>query len=287
MPILALRPYWLRWASSAITMMLRRSERVGKASPRSSGRNFWIVVKTTPPAARSPSFWRSSARAVDLLGHLPQQARAAAEGAEQLIVQVVAVGQDHQRRVAQFRLHDQLPGEEHHGQALAAALGVPHHAAPAVPAQTAGLHGGPHGALHRVELVVGRHLLDDLRPLLLEHHEVPDQVCERCWREGPTDQRLQTLGQHLAARDGLPRLEALEGRARDPQSGMDAVRDDQQRVVSEQPRELLVVGLQLRVRLLDGGAGVLGVLELEDHQRQPIDEHDHVRPPLDRASPPP
>ena len=89
-------------------------------------------------------------------------------------------------------------------------------------------------------------------------------------------------GKHLAARDGLPRLEAFEGCARDAQPGLDAVRDHQQRVVGEQARELLVVGLQLRVGLFDGGAGVLGVLELEDHQGQPIDEHDHVRPPLDR-----
>ena len=45
----SMKSYWLRWASSAITTMLRRSDSIGYLSPFSSGKNFWIVVKTTPP----------------------------------------------------------------------------------------------------------------------------------------------------------------------------------------------------------------------------------------------
>ncbi len=47
----SMKSYWLRCASSAITTMLRRSESTGCRSPFSSGKNFWMVVKTTPPAA--------------------------------------------------------------------------------------------------------------------------------------------------------------------------------------------------------------------------------------------
>ena len=66
------KPYWLRWASSAMTTTFRRSDSWGNLSPRSAGRNFWIVVKMTPPEATFSSsrrcsrsractgFWRSS-----------------------------------------------------------------------------------------------------------------------------------------------------------------------------------------------------------------------------------
>src|SRR4030067_77145 len=41
-----------------MTTMLRRSERTGNLSPFSSGKNFWIVVKTTPPDATFSSSLR-------------------------------------------------------------------------------------------------------------------------------------------------------------------------------------------------------------------------------------
>ena len=59
----SIKSYWLRWASSAITTMLRRSESMGCRSPFSSGKNFWMVVKTTPPES-TLSFARRSARSV-------------------------------------------------------------------------------------------------------------------------------------------------------------------------------------------------------------------------------
>ena len=55
------KSYWLRCASSAMTTMLRRSESMGCRSPFSSGKNFWIVVNTTPPACTA-SLARRSAR---------------------------------------------------------------------------------------------------------------------------------------------------------------------------------------------------------------------------------
>ena len=67
----AFSPYWLRWASSAMTITLRRSVSIGYEA-FSSGMNFCNVVNTTPPEAtfsfscKSPrssactGFWRRS-----------------------------------------------------------------------------------------------------------------------------------------------------------------------------------------------------------------------------------
>ena len=155
----SMKSYWLRCASSAMTTMLRRSESTGWRSPFSSGKNFWIVVNTTPPdatASSSPQVGRGSrpapaSGAADLL--------AARERAEQLVVEVVAVGQHDDRRVLHRRVQDDAPGVERHRQALAGALRVPDHAAAAV---ALGARCGDrllHRRLDRVELVVaGEHL---------------------------------------------------------------------------------------------------------------------------------
>ena len=56
-----MKSYWLRCASSAITTMFRRRDNSGCRSPFSSGKNFWIVVNTTPPDSTA-SLARRSAR---------------------------------------------------------------------------------------------------------------------------------------------------------------------------------------------------------------------------------
>ena len=63
-----------------------------------------------------------------LVGCLAQQVLAHAERAEQLVVQIVAVGQHDQRRVLHRRMLDDLARIERHQQALAGTLGVPDHA---------------------------------------------------------------------------------------------------------------------------------------------------------------
>jgi hypothetical protein len=65
-----------------------------------------------------------------LLWLLAQELFGRGEGVEQLIVQVVAVGDDQYGGVIQ-RQHD-FAGVEHHRERLAAALRVPHHAAFAI-----------------------------------------------------------------------------------------------------------------------------------------------------------
>ena len=93
------KSYWLRCASSAMTTMLRRSESTGCRSPLSSGKNFWIVVKTTPPEATAELLAKVRA-ALGLDRGLAQQVPAAGERAEELIVEIVAVGQDNDRGFA-------------------------------------------------------------------------------------------------------------------------------------------------------------------------------------------
>ena len=61
-----------------------------------------MVVKTTPPEA-TWSFSRDRARSLGLDGRLPQNLLAAGEGPEELVVQIVAVGEDHDRRVVHGR----------------------------------------------------------------------------------------------------------------------------------------------------------------------------------------
>ncbi len=89
-----------------------------------------MVVKTTPPAATLSSS-RRWARSLRLLGLLAQELLAAGECAEELLVEVVAVGDDDERRVLHLRMQHDASGVEGHGEALARALRVPDDADPA------------------------------------------------------------------------------------------------------------------------------------------------------------
>ena len=56
----SMKSYWLRCASSAMTTMFCRGDNSGYSTPFSSGRNFCIVVKTTPPEATCNRLFRLS-----------------------------------------------------------------------------------------------------------------------------------------------------------------------------------------------------------------------------------
>ena len=115
---------------------------------------------------------------------LAQQILASGEGAKELVVQVVAVGQHNDGGVGHGPLADDAPGIKGHAQALARALSVPNHADAPVARRTACLvarlmadafffeplcrltqlsrtqsFGDRH--LNRVKLVVTRHFLDE------------------------------------------------------------------------------------------------------------------------------
>ena len=194
--------------------------------------------------------------ALGLDGRLPQKLAAARECAEELVVQVVAVGEHDEGWVLHRRFADDAPRIEGHGEALPRALRVPDHANAPVARLTArppaglvatrdlgdpvGLApqlGGPqrlrHRHLHRMELVVARHLLDQ-RPAarVLEDDEVPDEVEEAAAfqispRSSPATRAVRRRRQRLA-RDGAPGLEPFPpgGKRADPR--LDAVGDDQQ-----------------------------------------------------------
>ncbi len=81
--------------------------------------------------------------ALGLHRRLAQQVLAAREGAEELVVEVVAVGEHDDGRVLHRRLADDAAGVERHRQALARALRVPDHADPPVAGSAAWLAARP------------------------------------------------------------------------------------------------------------------------------------------------
>ena len=212
--------------------------------------------------------------ALGLNRRLPHKVPAAGESAEELIVEVVAVGEHDDGRVRHRRLADDAPGIEGHGQALARALGVPDDAdAPiawraARPAagfvmagffvSTSGLlqlgrpqrlgNGGPHG----VELVIARHLLGErAAAVILERDEVADQREEPARFADAFEHHLELrqvrIGQALA-RDRAPGLEPLPPRGERADPRLRTVGDHKGRIHGEQRRQLGPVGLELSAR---------------------------------------
>ena len=94
-----------------------------------------MVVNTTPPTATLSSL-RRWAR-LGLHRRLAQKFRAARERAEELVVEIIAVGDDNDRGILHRRVQDHAPGVKSHGQALARSLRVPHHAHASVAGLTA------------------------------------------------------------------------------------------------------------------------------------------------------
>ena len=166
---------------------------------------------------------------------LAQEVLAAGEGAEELVVEVVAVGQHHDGRVVHSRLSYDGAGVEGHRQALAGTLRVPDHADPTVtgfstrhPARfimtfphfgnlltlkLGRAQGLVHRDAHRVELVIPRHLLDQrAAAVVLEHDEVADEREEPPRLEDALQHHLELghmrVGQRLPG-DGAPGLEPL------------------------------------------------------------------------------
>ena len=92
-----------------------------------------MVVKTTPPDATSKSFFKCAI--VRLHRILSEQVSRPGKRPKQLIVQIISVGNDDDRRIVQAL--DDLPRVEHHGEALSRTLGVPNHTAFSIPSVAA------------------------------------------------------------------------------------------------------------------------------------------------------
>ena len=246
---------------------------------------------------------RRSARFAALHRGLSQQVLAAGEGTEQLVVEVVAVGQHDDGGVVHRRFPDDAPGIEGHGQALARPLRVPDDADTPVARFAARLSAGfvtarrlgnarhfplqlrstqslGDGRLHCVELVVARHLLHQgAAAVVLEYDEVAQQCQEAVGFTDAFKHHLQLrhirVGQRLA-RDGAPGLEPLPPGCQGTDAGIEPVRHHERDVEGEQRGDFGLVGLQLLPGGPDGGLFIDRVLQLDDRQRQPVDEQHHV-----------
>ena len=241
---------------------------------------------------------------------LPQQLLGSGEGVEQLVVQIVAVGNHQDRRVIQ-RQHD-LAGVEHHRQRLARALRVPHHpgllVAPGLLRHAGqsvagrGLlclqlgharrtQGGSHRRIHRVILVIRRQLLHRadrdhpglavFLPGFFKDDEVAQQVQQRRLVQHAVDQHLQLAHQmrslRLAIR-ALPAHEARIARRERTRLGFQTVGNHRECVGREQAGDSLLVGFQLLIRRLDGGVFIGGVFQFDHHQRNAVHEQHQIRP---------
>ena len=216
---------------------------------------------------------------------LAQQVLRQAEHAEQLAVEVVAVCDDDDGRVLHQRVLHHARCKARHRDALAAALGVPDHAALAANALHAvGARRGDHlrdGRPHRVELVVAGDLLDQAAVILEQHEEaqVVQQV-GRCQHAAHKGLQLVERAERVdrVAVDRAPGHEALGVGRQRAQQRVGAVGDHQHLVVLEGVGDLFLVGLDLVKGLPDVGVRVGRVLQLDQHQRQAVDEQDDVGP---------
>ena len=105
---------------------------------------------------------------------------------KELVVQVVTVGDEHEGGVFHAPIPHGFCGVEDHLEALARALGVPHHPAAPVPCRGCRLHGGGHGRVNGPVLVVFRDAFNQFagalaggfihHGLIGEHHEVTHNV---------------------------------------------------------------------------------------------------------------
>ena len=138
---------------------------------------------------------------------------AAGEGAEELIVEVVAVGDHDDGRVLHRRVQDHASRVEGHREALARALRVPDDAHASIARFTARLAPSPvpsrcvrdvplgesrcaqrffHRSIDGVELVIAGHLLDELAAaLVLEDNEITQKVEKTAPLKNAIEQHLE------------------------------------------------------------------------------------------------
>ena len=199
------------------------------------------------------------------------------EGLGDLVVQLLAVGDDHEGGTAQH-LAQHLLREEHHRQALARALRVPEHAQALalLLLGLAQLHQPRDGLVHAQELVVLGGLLDQPALALLEHREVLDVIQQPRRFQQPAQCALQrdlaSLGLVIHA---LPVEEVLPGAGQRAHAGVRAVAEQDERIGVEQLRhrlaaviaQVVVEGALQRHRWL---------LQLDEHQRQAVDEAQQI-----------
>ena len=204
-----------------------------------------------------------------LNGRLAQKPATARERAENLVVQIVAVGEDDCGRVLHRRLLNYRAGVERHSQAFAGALGAPRHAhapvagfaarvssrrvalralgdAPDAARDAGGAQGFVHRRPDRVKLVIARHLLGRRAAAVFVNDEVSDERQEAPALADALQQNAQL--RRFGRRDGIafdcsPRLEPLPAGGERPKPRFDAVRDDERFIGGEQVGDVRFVRL--------------------------------------------
>ena len=117
--------------------------------------------------------------------------------------------------------------------------------------------------------------------VFLEDDEVLQQIEEALRLEHATDERFQLQGRGRCvglAIDAAPQLEPLLVGGERADAGLQPIAHHQGGVVLKEGGNLGFVGLQLGVGAPDGGAFSGGVLELDQAQGQPVEEHHQVGP---------
>ena len=147
-----------------------------------------------------------------LLWRLWQDARRGEDLTEELVIQVISVGDEHNGRIGKLLSSHGLGGVKQHLEALARTLGVPDNPSTTVPIWTRRLNRRLDRCVDCPVLVVLRHPFDDAFGFIREDDEVAKQVQEACWLEDPTDEHLEwgLVGNDTPALNGLPRCIVLE-----------------------------------------------------------------------------
>ena len=217
-----------------------------------------------------------SAAGGDVLGGLRPLAQQPAvfKGVADLLVQFIPVGEDHDGGRT-GKLPADLLGEEEHGIALAAALGVPEHAQLAV-IELPGRVGLDRLVDAQVLVVAGQNLGSAAAGVVIED-EVFKQVEEVFLFADAAQHGLQLNAAGLLLVETLPLVEEFILAAESAHLGLHPVGEDQKSVIVEQVRDRVQI---IRVVV---GVGVLhvhrGVFQLHEQKRQAVDKADDIRPP--------
>ena len=198
-----------------------------------------------------------------------------------LVVEVGAVGNQHDGGAGEFHTAHQQAGEEQHGVALAATRRAEIRAAFAVAVwftvcEDVGvkLGGG-------VILRVTAHYFVFLAGSIRQVDEVADHVTQAAFVEQALDQGVQRVDaihrQTFITRDLAPCVEKFVAGEQRTDFAVYPVGDHAQRVVFEQFGNVAAVaGGELHVSVVDGGFFAYRAFEFKHHQRQAVDVKDRV-----------
>ncbi len=159
---------------------------------------------------------------------------------------------------------------------------MPGHATAAITIGAGRLDRRVDGGVDGPVLVVLRDPLHQPLRLGREHDERPYEVEEARRLEDAADEDLQcgAVGDDLAAVDRLPRCEVLPAGGEGAHRGTAAVGDDGHGVGHEDRRDVTAVGLALVPGAAQGGVLGAGVLQLQQAERDAVDEDDDIRAPV-------